>query len=596
MQSPQSFCAAVVLLAAGTIAPGCASAPRADGPVSPDPDARTLAVADAIVDDVFEHAPDLVARLLPPGARHDKLPDESRAARQAREAREDSWAVELRGIDRGALRAAGARLAYDIATETLASRREARVCRHPLWSVGQMSGLQVRFANLAQVQPVGTEAARREALARFGALPAYVTTHIENLREGLGLGYAQAAVNVKQVISQIDKQLAAPPEKSPYASPADRDGDPAFRAAWLALVQRDVLPSLARYRDFLRDEYLPRARAAFGVSANPDGAACYRAAIRASTTLPLDPAEVHRQGERELARIQEEMRVVAKRAFGSDDLPAVLKRLSTDREYLHRDREGVTAQAKQAMTRARAALPRVFGLLPKAEVTVEPIPAYQERTAAAHYLAAALDGSRPATYRIRLFDAEKQSLSTGESTAFHEGVPGHHLQMDIAMQRADNPRIARFLFNSGFAEGWALYAERVADELGLYSSDVSRLGLLSNAAWRAVRLVVDSGIHAFGWDRQRAIDALRASTVLGEEQAAQEVDRYISWPAQATSYMVGYLEIARLRAESERRLGKRFDLRAFHDRVLENGAVPLPVLRRYVEAWQAAEAAKAGAP
>jgi uncharacterized protein (DUF885 family) len=585
MVASRSFRVAVAVIAAGVIAPGCASAPPPAGPAGADPEARTLAVADAIVDDVFEHAPDLVARLLPPGAHHDKLPDESRAARQARDAREDAWAAELGGIDRGALRSAKARLAYDVATETLAARREARVCRYPLWSVGQMSGLQVRFANLAQVQPVGTETARREALARFAALPAYVATQIDNLREGLGLGYTQAAVNVKQVIAQLDRLLATPPDKSPYASPAERDADPAFRAAWLALVQRDIDPALARYRDFLRDEYLPRARAAFGVSANPDGAACYRAAIRSATTLPLDPAEVHRQGERELARIREEMRVVARRAFGTDDLPAVLKRLSTDPAYLHRDRESVTAQATQAMARAKAALPRAFGLLPRSDVTVEPIPAYQERTAAAHYLAAALDGSRPATYRIRLFDAEKQSVSTGESTAFHEAVPGHHLQIDIALQRADNPRIARFVGNGAFSEGWALYAERLADELGLYGSDVSRLGWLSNAAWRAVRLVVDSGIHAFGWDRQRAIDALRASTVLGEQQAAQEIDRYISWPAQATSYMVGYLEIARLRAESERRLGERVDLRAFHDRVLENGSVPLPVLRRHVEAW-----------
>lgn len=581
--------AAVILFAAASLAPGCASAPPLAGPGGgPSPDAKTLAIADAIVADHFEHAPDTVARLLPPGAHHDELPDESLRARQARNAREDGWAAELRAIDRAKLGSQGARLAHDIATDTLDARRQARVCRHELWAVGPMSSFQVRFANLAQVQPVGTEAARREAIARFTQLPAYVTTQIDNLREGLRLGYSQAAVNVTQVISQIDRLLATPPDQSPYASPAARDGDPAFRAAWLALVARDVSPSLARFRDFLRDEYLPRARKAYGVSANPEGAACYRAAIRASTTLPLEPSEVHARGEKELARIQAEMRVVARRLFGNDDLPAALQRLSTDPQHLHRDRESVQKQATQAMARARAALPRAFGLLPRSDVTVEPIPAFQEKTSSAHYLAAALDGSRPATYRIRLFEAEKQSLSVGESTAFHEGVPGHHLQIDIALQRADNPAIARFLFNSGYGEGWALYAERLADELGLYSDDASRFGLLSNAAWRAVRLVVDTGLHAFAWDRQRAIDALRASTVLTEAQAAQEIDRYISWPGQATSYMIGYLEIASLRAESERRMGARFDLRAFHDRVLENGAVPLPVLRRHVEAWSGA--------
>jgi uncharacterized protein (DUF885 family) len=218
-------------------------------------------------------------------------------------------------------------------------------------------------------------------------------------------------------------------------------------------------------------------------------------------------------------------------------------------------------------------------------VTIEPIPKYQERTAAAHYRPAALDGSRPATYRIRLYEAEKTSVVLGESTAFHETVPGHHLQVNIANARSENPRVARFLWNSGFGEGWALYAERVADELGLYASDASRMGMLSNAAWRACRLIVDTGLHAFGWDRERAIALLLEHTAMSPAQAAQEVDRYISWPGQATAYMTGYLEIARLRTEAEKALGTRFDLRELHDRILENGSIPLPVLRARIEAW-----------
>jgi uncharacterized protein (DUF885 family) len=235
--------------------------------------------------------------------------------------------------------------------------------------------------------------------------------------------------------------------------------------------------------------------------------------------------------------------------------------------------------------RAQAALPRAFGLLPTASVVVEPIPRFQERTASAHYLSAALDGSHPATFRIRLYEVEKTSWVGGESTAFHETVPGHHLQINIANGRPDLPRIARFLFNSGFGEGWALYAERLADELGLYSDDASRLGMLSNAAWRACRLIVDSGLHAMGWDRERAIALLLDHTAMTPAQAAQEVDRYISWPGQATSYMTGYLEIAALRAKAEKAMGSRFDLRRFHDRVLENGGVPLPVLRQRIERW-----------
>jgi len=254
-------------------------------------------------------------------------------------------------------------------------------------------------------------------------------------------------------------------------------------------------------------------------------------------------------------------------------------------EYRHKDEASVTRQATEAIRRAKAAMPKVFGILPEADVVVEAIPKFQERTAAAHYLRAALDGSRPGTYRIRLYQPEEQTIITGESTAFHEGIPGHHLQFNIATARRENPRAAQFIWNSGFGEGWALYAERVADELGLYSDEASRFGMLSGAAWRASRLVVDTGIHAFGWDRDRAITFLLAHVAMPRSQAEQEIDRYISWPGQATAYMLGYLEIVRLRTMAEKELGARFDIRKFHDRVLGGGSVPLPVLATRVETW-----------
>jgi uncharacterized protein (DUF885 family) len=216
---------------------------------------------------------------------------------------------------------------------------------------------------------------------------------------------------------------------------------------------------------------------------------------------------------------------------------------------------------------------------------LEPIPKFQERSSAPHYLSAALDGSRPAAYRVRLYRPEDQSRVIGEATAFHEVVPGHHLQVNVANDRAELPSAARFLFFSGFSEGWALYAERLADELGLYSSDADRFGMGSNFAWRAARLLIDSGLHAFGMSRESAIELLLANTALSRDQAEAEVDRYIAWPGQASSYLLGYLEIRALRDEAERSLGPGFDLRAFHDVVLGGGGVPLPVLRQRVEAW-----------
>ena len=550
-----------------------------------DAPARVLALTDAMVDVDLEQSPEAVAMLRPPGARYDTWPDDSFAALAKREAREDEWRASLVAIDRASLGRSPSGLAYDIATESLDARKDARVCRRELWEVRPLFGLLTRLADVAQAQPVGTADLRKQALTRFARVPAAVDDQLANLREGIRLGYLQAEVNVHQVIEQADRLTQGAPEASAFYGPAERDGDAEFRAKMKALVATQIFPALIRYKEFLQKEYLPRARKAYGVSANPNGARCYAAAIRLSTTLPLTPQQVHDSGLAELSHIEAEMSALAAKSFGGVDLKTLRQRFTNDPAFRHKNADSVVAQANASVTRAKAALPKVFGILPPADVVVEPIPRFQERTAAAHYLRAALDGSRPGTYRIRLYQPEEQSIVLGESTAFHEAVPGHHLQVNIATTRMENPRIARFAFNSGYSEGWALYAERLADELGLYTDDAARFGMLSNAAWRACRLVIDTGLHAFGWDRERAITFLLDHTAMARGQATQEVDRYISWPGQATAYMTGYLEIARLRKEAETTLGAKFDIRGFHDMVLRSGSVPLTVLRRNVEEW-----------
>jgi uncharacterized protein (DUF885 family) len=558
------------------------------GPTSPGE--RALEIADAIVDDALAQRPAAVARLRPPGVRHDALPDDSLAANAEREAREDAWLAELRAADASALEPK-ARIALELARSWLEGRAALRVCRTPLWSVSQIApAWQVDFADAALAQPVETAELRAQALARWAQLPRYVDDEIAALREGLARGYTAPRVVVELALAQLATLLAAPDEALPFASPALRSDDPGFRSAFLALLARDVRPSLARYRDFLRDEYAPRARATIAVADSPGGRACYEGALLFATTLPISPERVHERGLAALAEVEREMAQIAARSFAARPVRDVLEMLRSDPEYAYRDEAHVMAVGEEAMDRAWAALPRAFATLPRARAQLEPIPAFQAKTAAAHYLQAALDGSAPAAYRVRTIEPQRQSWATGEATAFHEVVPGHHPQIALANEREDLPRIARLLFRSGFSEGWALYAERVADELGLYSSDADRLGMLNARAWRAVRMVVDSGMHALGWSRERALAFLLEHTALSEGQAAQEIDRYIARPAQATAYLLGYQEIVALRSEAERRLGERFDLRGFHEVVLGGGSTTLPLLREGVEAWLRGEA------
>jgi uncharacterized protein (DUF885 family) len=285
-----------------------------------------------------------------------------------------------------------------------------------------------------------------------------------------------------------------------------------------------------------------------------------------------------------MEEIEGEIRPIAERSFGTTDLPALMDRLRSDPRYLITDRAEVVRTAERAVARAKAAMPRWFGRLPKSDVIVDPCQPYEEKSGCPNsYLPGTPDGSRPGRWRINA--APPQPRAVLEATAFHETIPGHHLQGAIAQERPGADPITRYFGFSGYGEGWALYAERLAMQMDLYSSDLERVGELGSQALRAARLVVDPGLHVLGWSRQQAIDYMLEHVPESRRSIESEVDRYIAGPAQATSYMVGRIQIDSLRARAEARLGPKFDIRAFHDRVLENGAVPLSLLRSQVESW-----------
>jgi len=553
----------------------------------PSADARVNAIADSFVAAYFEHFPEAATVEGVEGAGHGRLSDRSVEGRERWEGVEDRTLAALRGVDPGEL-GAGARLTRRFLVDELERSVGFRVCETGLWEVSPTwTGWQAWMAYVAGIQPVGTPAEREAALARFGELPRFLDQEIANLRRGLELEYSAPKGNVERVIEQMDSLLAGPVEGSPFYSPAERaEGDPAFERTMAELVEGEVRPAIRRYRDFLAEAYLPRAREEIAVAANPDGLDCYRAAVRYHTSVELSPEEIHRLGLEQMDRITAQMREIGARSFGTADVSELLEIVTTDPRYTFRSREEMVEYARAAVERAERAVPEWFGIVPKAKVVVVPYPEFRERSApGAEYSSGSDDGSRPGTYYINTYKPETQSKAGVESTAFHEAYPGHHLQFSIAKEVEGTHPVQRYFGTSGFSEGWALYTERLAEEMGIYSGDVDLLGLLSNEALRAARLVVDSGMHALGWTRRQAIDYVLAHTAESPDLAAAEIDRYIAVPGQATAYLVGALEIRRLRDLAERELGPAFDVEEFHDRVLEDGAVTLPMLAEKIQAW-----------
>jgi uncharacterized protein (DUF885 family) len=549
-------------------------------------DARVRALADAYLEGFFERNPDQVTLYGVPGRRHDALPDNSLDALRAWHAKEDSWLNQVKTIDPAQVTSTSLRGTYAIVREALESSVAARVCRLELWTVSQfVNGWQVQDGYTVTIQPVGTDEARKDALARWSRLPKYVDTEIANLREGLKAGYSAPKGNVRIVIDQMDSLIATPTAESPFDSPSVRDKTPEFATQFDLLVREQIVPAFKRYRDFLQAEYLPAAREAIGVSANPNGAACYDASVRYHSSLPTPASEVHAIGLREVEHLDTEMKAIGARVFATSDVPALLQRARTDKQYRFKGPEDLISRSQLALARAKARMHDTFGLLPKADVVIERYPKFREKNGPNEYNPPAEDGSRPAVFFINAYEAEKRSRVEAESTAFHETIPGHHLQIAIALERKEIHPIGRYLGNSGYTEGWALYAERLADEMKLFSTDFDRLGMLSSQALRASRLVVDSGIHTLGWTRQQAIDFMLAHTAEDPTEVTSEVDRYIIYPGQATAYMLGKLEISKARDEAQRRMGQRFDLRKFHDQVLEDGAIPVSFLHGKITAW-----------
>ena len=384
---------------------------------------------------------------------------------------------------------------------------------------------------------------------------------------------------------QLDLMIGDPTVGALARTDVQEDG---FPGEVSAAVDQVVRPALATYRDALRDDVLPSARDDDhpGICFVPGGEAMYLALVRFHTSTSDTPDELHAMGLEIVEQVREEFAETGTRLWGTTDTAEIFDRLSNDPALRYRSRKEMLDHATRAVAAAEAEAPRWFATVPDEPCTVEAVPEMEEAGAAgAYYMPGAIDGSRSGTYFLNTSKPEERHRYAAEDIAFHEAVPGHHFQLTIAMESTDLPAARRVLHDTACAEGWGLYSERLADEMGLYSDDLARMGLFAADSWRAGRLVVDTGLHAMGWSRQRAVDWLAEHTPMPRIEVESEVDRYISYPGQALAYMVGRREIVRLRSWAAEALGARFDLREFHDLVLRAGILPLPALARTVERW-----------
>jgi uncharacterized protein (DUF885 family) len=462
------------------------------------------------------------------------------------------------------------------------------------WLLDPLEGPQVSLLNVAAWHPVRSADDASRFLARVEAMGPYLAQHVANLARGHSADLSSSVDAVKKVEVQLLELLKQPDAEwalvtqPPTGYGKAGAGDAAQRAFTAALedrVTRVVRPGMERLLAFVLDVARPAARPQdrAGVCNLPGGRQIYDMTLRIHTSLPLTAQAIHDTGLAEVARINEETRELGARLLGTDDLATIQTRLRSDPALHFSTREEVEAKAVEALRRAEATVPQWFGRLPKTPCVVTRIEAHEEKfSTIAYYRQPATDGSRPGTYYINTYAPDTRPRYEAEALAFHEAVPGHHTQIAIAQELTGLPEFRKHTGPTAYVEGWALYTERLCNEMGLYSGDLDRIGMLSFDSWRACRLVVDTGLHALAWSRQRAIDYMLANSSLAANNIENEVDRYITWPGQATAYKTGQLEILRLRAEAKARLGAKFDIKRFHDVVLESGAVGLTTLGELV--------------
>lgn len=475
-------------------------------------------------------------------------------------------------------------LIYYAGTE--ASIKELRTAE---FGVDPIFGTQASIHMLMPRLIIDTSENAYAMLDKYRGVARNVDQQADRLRSGLTNDHVNAEFAISSTIEQIDAWLNSPVESDSFLQAALPESmSEAERSAWKAaaaeVVTDVVRPAFARYRAVLADELAPAARSneQAGLWALPDGDLIYSRLIEKYTTMPMQAGEIHEVGLAQIARLEEEYAEYGPAAVGTDNVQEIYNILRSDESITHTNGADIIAQCEAAFERARAEMPNWFGRFPQSDCGIEET----QHGAIAYYFPPSEDGTRAGTFFMNTSDPTAWGHAEVEGTAFHEGIPGHHMQIAIAQEMGDSlPDFRRNEFISAYGEGWGLYTERLAQEMGLYSGPLDLVGMLQGDSMRACRLVVDTGMHALGWTRQQGIDYIWNNSPMSMQQIVSEIDRYLSMPGQALSYMMGRLEIDRIRRDAEAQLGDRFDIKGFHDAILSSGCVPLPTLDRIVGEW-----------
>jgi len=520
---------------------------------------------------------------------NDRLPSQTVADQKRRAEAERAFLKELEGIDRTRLSPAD-RLNAEIFESQLRDGLSSFEFGEYQIPLNADSGFQSDFARLADVVPLATVKDYENYIARLRAFPQYVDQNVELMRAGIASGMTLPRAVLDGIEITMQTHIVDDPAKSVFWAPfatfpttVAAGEHERLRAAGRQAITEAIVPAYAHLLDFMVHEYIPKARPTLGASELPNGRAYYDYLVRHFTTLDLTAEQVHQTGLAEVARIQKEMDEVIRGTGFQGDFAAFVKLLRTDPRFYAKTPEELLMHASYIAKKIDGKLPAFFKTLPRLPYGVQPVPdSIAPKYTGGRYVEAPMGSTQPGIYWVNTYALETRPFYNQEALTLHEAVPGHHLQIALSHELANLPNFRRYSYISTFGEGWGLYSEHLGLEMGLYTDPYSNFGRLSYEMWRACRLVVDTGIHTKGWTRQQAIDYLANHTALALHEVETETDRYISWPGQALAYKIGELKIRELRAKAEKELGTSFDIRAFHDAVLLNGSVPLPVLEEAV--------------